>query len=137
MKRVLVFGVFDGVHEGHRAFLREAKTHGEHLIVAVAHDAVVEMLKGKRPRWNILERVEHLRKEDGVDEVVPGDGDLGKWEILEKYKPDVIALGYDQTALKAELEGYLKRAEWQPELKVMQSFEPNKYKSGLLNGKRG
>jgi len=135
MKRVMVFGVFDGVHEGHRAFLREAKTQGEYLIVVVAQDAVVEMLKGHRPKWNILDRVEHLRKEDGVDEVVAGDGDLGEWFVLETYKPDVIALGYDQDALKSELEKYLETKDWQPELKVMQSFEPNKYKSGLLNGR--
>lgn len=133
MRRVLVFGTFDGVHEGHRAFLREAKAQGDHLIVSVAQDAVVEILKGKRPVHNLLDRIEHLTQEDGVDEVVMGDNDLGRWEVLEKYKPDVIALGYDQTALKAELEKHFAGRADAPELRVMHSFEPQKYKSSLLN----
>jgi len=134
MKTVLVFGTFDGVHEGHRAFLREARSLGDHLIAVVAQDAVVEMIKGRRPKWNILERIEHIQKEDGVNEVVMGDGDLGEWRVLEKYKPNVIALGYDQTVLKTELERHFAGRSDAPALRVMRSFEPQKYKSSLLNG---
>jgi FAD synthetase len=47
--RVIAFGVFDGLHEGHRHFLREARKLGGRLTVAVAHDEAVVMLKGRRP----------------------------------------------------------------------------------------
>lgn len=36
--RVMVFGVFDGLHPGHRAFLRQARKKGDKLIVVVARD---------------------------------------------------------------------------------------------------
>ncbi len=133
MKKVMVFGTFDGVHEGHRAFFREAKSHGDHLIAVLAQDAVVERLKGRRPMLNITARVLELQKEDGVDEVVAGDMEIGTWGVIKKYRPDVIALGYDQTALKENLMAHLRDFDWGPEVVVMQAYEPQKYKSSLLN----
>ena len=47
-KKVMVFGTFDGIHDGHRHFLREAKKQGEELIVAVSKDEVVQKLKNRK-----------------------------------------------------------------------------------------
>ena len=41
MKKVLVFGTFDGLHEGHKDFLRQAKQYGDHLTVVVGRDSTV------------------------------------------------------------------------------------------------
>lgn len=133
MRKVMVFGVFDGIHEGHRMFLREAKKQGDYLIAVMAPDHIVEHLKGKRPKINLSERIEHLKKEDLVDEVVIGDPVLSTWEVVKKYKPDIVACGYDQKALKEDLERNLKRLGVKPEIKVMKSYEPNIYHSTILN----
>ena len=133
MKKVMVFGVFDGLHEGHRAFLKEAKQCGDYLIAVLAHDHVVEHLKGRLPRLNFADRFEHLKKEDLIDEIAIGDGNLGTWSVLEKYKPDVIALGYDQESLGEALDEYLKNVDWYPEVKVMRDYEGNKNHSSIIN----
>jgi FAD synthetase len=131
-KKVMVFGVFDGVHEGHEAILKEAKALGDHLIVVVAQDHIVQHLKGHQPKINLTDRFEHLKKADMVDEVVIGDAELGTWEVVKKEKPDVIALGYDQESLKADLEAHMDKFEKKPELVVMKSYEPNTYHSSLI-----
>ncbi len=129
----MVFGVFDGMHEGHRAFFREAKMQGDYLIAVVSPDEHVERLKGHLPGVNLAKRFAALEREDGVNEVVIGDEELGSWAVVKKYRPEIIALGYDQTMLKVHLESALPQFDWHPIVKIMNSFEPNRYKSSLLS----
>ena len=135
-KKVIVFGVFDGVHEGHKAFFEEARTRGDYLIAVVTQDVVVEQLKGKRPARDMAERFAELEAEDSVDEVVIGDAKLGVYDVVLKHRPDVIALGYDQTALKEDLEANYKKFNWKPRLVVMKAFEPNQYHSSIMRKDR-
>lgn len=109
MKRVLCFGVFDGLHDGHRFFLRQARALGDHLIVAVAQDVIVERLKNKTPHNSLEARMKAIKKERLADEVVSGDATIGDWGVIRAYKPDIIAIGHDQHQLKLELETYIKR----------------------------
>lgn len=132
-KKVMAFGTFDGVHEGHKAFFREAKSHGDYLIAVVAQDIVVEQLKGHRPRRDMGERFAELQELDGVDEAVIGDSELGVYEVVLNHRPDVIALGYDQGALKEDLEANYAKFPWKPKIVVLSAFEPNKYHSSKLN----
>lgn len=133
MRKVMVFGVFDGIHEGHRMLFRQAKKEGDYLIAVATPDHIVQHLKGHLPKFNIAERLAHLEEADGVDEVVIGDKELGTWEIVKKYQPEVIALGYDQEALKLNLEANYAKLGCKPAVKVMQSYEPNQYHSSILN----
>lgn len=128
MRKVMVFGVFDGLHNGHRAFLKEAKSHGDYLIVVLAQDHIVERLKGHLPEINLAGRLEHLKKEDGVDEVIIGDSELGVWEVVKKHQPQIIAVGHDQQLLKESLEKHCveKALLFCPVLKVMSYYEYNK-----------
>ena len=121
----MVFGVFDGVHEGHRAFLEEAKHYGDRLIAVVTQDKVVESLKGRPAKSDIDSRADELRTEDHVDSVVVGDAELGSWDVIKTHKPNVIALGYDQTELKKALESYLEYCNWPIEIKVMRPHKPD------------
>ncbi len=145
MTRILVFGTFDGIHEGHRRMLREAKALGDYLIVAVAPDAIVEKLKGTMPWHSMQTRIAILKKEHIADDVVLADDRLHSWKIIKKYKPQVIALGYDQHELKAALKEYLDmaypdietEAGWQsnpkkPRIVILSAYQPEKYKSSLL-----
>ena len=132
MKKVMVFGTFDGAHEGHRAFLKEARGFGDYLMAVVSQDHIVEHLKGRLPKLNLAARFSALEKEDNVDEVVAGDAHLSAWEIVKKLKPDIIAVGYDQSALKSDLKNNLDKIGYAPEIKVMNSYKPDIYHSSKL-----
>ena len=135
MTTVMVFGVFDGVHEGHRAFLEEARHYGERLIVVVTQDHVAESLKGRAPHNTADTRAKELHVEDHVDEVAMGDTELGTWNVIQKYKPDVIALGYDQKELKNALEMHLENFHWPIEIKMMRPHKSDVYHSSVLKNK--
>ena len=119
----MVFGAFDGLHDGHKAFLKEAKGYGDYLNVVVPSDDTVKQLKGRLPRLTLAERMQHLRKVDKVDAVIVGDVELGSWKVLEKHRPAVIALGFDQNLIKEELEKYFEGLDWKPEIMVVKKFK--------------
>ncbi|MDP3770935.1 MAG: adenylyltransferase/cytidyltransferase family protein [bacterium] len=96
MKRVLAFGVFDLIHPGHLAFLRQARRLGDELIVVVTRDDAAEREKGRRPRLTVRERMGLVAGVRWVDRVVIGDPPHRYFSVLRLLKPDVIALGYDQ-----------------------------------------
>jgi FAD synthetase len=137
MKKVMVFGVFDGVHEGHRHFLREARALGDYLVVVIAQDHIVEHLKGHAPKLDMSERFLHLRNEDNVDEIIIGDHELSTWEVVKTHQPDIIAIGYDQRPLKEDLERHHHDFNWHIEIKEISAYEPNIYHSSLLKGDEG
>jgi cytidyltransferase-like protein len=82
MQKVMVFGVFDGLHDGHREFLRHARGHGDYLIAVVTPDHIVHELKGRVPDEHEGDRIEKLWLEGLADRVVVGDSDLGTWQVV-------------------------------------------------------
>ncbi len=102
-KRVLVFGTFDGLHPGHVFFLRKSKAKGDELVVAVARDKHVEVLKEKRPD-NIEERRRLVVESQAcVSQAILCDQELGKFDILKTVAPNLIVLGHDQKDLENAL----------------------------------
>lgn len=105
-KIVLASGTFDLLHLEHVKHLEAAKKAGGEntkLIVIVTRDSTAEKRKGKKPIIPEDQRralVEALRV---VDEAVLGyeEADIGG--VIEKVKPDVIALGYDESELEREV----------------------------------
>lgn len=108
-KRVLAFGVFDHIHEGHISFLEQAARLGDELIIAVARDSVVHALKNKIPSQSEEVRQRLLSEVKGVTEVVLGDEELGSWKVIKRINPHIICLGYDQYWLKKDLEKHIER----------------------------
>ncbi len=102
-KRVLVFGTFDGLHPGHLFFLRSAKAQGTVLLVAVARDAHVILLKEKRPTTTEMKRLAAIKQLAFVDEAYLCDEELGTYSIIVTAKPDMIVLGHDQQAMEKDL----------------------------------
>lgn len=123
----LVFGVFDGLHEGHKFFLSQAKGRCGKLVVALTRDEVAHMLKGRYPKYSFSERLEALRSYDPDLALLSGDESPGSWNILNKIRPDVVYLGHDQHALAPELEKQGIPFEY------IGAFEPERYKSSILN----
>lgn len=154
MLKVLCFGTFDGVHDGHRAMLREAGqltadgsplTAKNYLIAAVAPDSVVLKLKNHTPRHSQAERIQMLKNEHLADEIILADDSVGEWKIIKKVKPSVIALGYDQDELRASLEEFLdsqyphieteegwKDNPKRPTITILSAHKPDTHHSRLL-----
>ncbi|MBN1792228.1 FAD synthase [Candidatus Woesearchaeota archaeon] len=134
MKKVLAFGTFDIFHKGHEYFLREAKALGDELHVVIARDETVEHVKGRKPGKGHHERREEVEAYEHMDVAVVGnEGD--KYKVIEEIRPDIIALGYDQTSFTEHLEEELKKRGLSPRIVRIESFEPHKYKSSKLTGK--
>lgn len=96
-KIVLANGCFDIIHVGHVRYLRDAKSRGDVLIVALNSDKSVRLLKGEgRPLMNELERAEILSSFEFVDYIVIfNEKDVSK--VLLELKPHIHAKGSDYT----------------------------------------
>ena len=109
---VLASGVFDLLHLGHVKFLEEAKKAGGEnakLVVIVARDSTVKATKGRKPIMPENQRralVESLRV---VDAAVLGIEDFDIGEVIERVKPDVIAIGYDQVDMERRVREYVNK----------------------------
>ena len=131
-KTVLVFGTFDGLHDGHLFLLREAKKLGDRLIVSVAQDSTVERFKKRKPVHALAERIQILRKSGLVDDAVGGDTELGNWSSVKECKPDIIALGYDQSKLEEKLKEFITKENLPIVIKKIPPFDGNRLHSRLL-----
>ncbi len=109
VKKVLVFGSFDGLHNGHRFFLREARSRGDYLIAVVAPDKAVRELKNRAPHAPHEVRRAAILSENLADEAVIGDERQDSWEILSRHKPALICIGHDQDALATALADFIKK----------------------------
>lgn len=94
-KIVFTNGCFDILHKGHISYLREAKKHGDFLIIGLNSDASVKRLKGdSRPINNEYDRKFVLENIKGVDfvEIFTEDTPLN---LILKIKPSVLVKGGD------------------------------------------
>ena len=92
---VMTNGCFDILHAGHVAYLEEAKSLGDRLIVAVNDDASVRRLKGpERPVTPLSGRMRVLAGLAAVDWVVSFAEDTPA-ELIGRLLPDVLVKGGD------------------------------------------
>ena len=92
---VMTNGCFDVLHAGHVAYLEEAKSIGDRLIVAVNDDDSVRRLKGESRPINALEdRLLVLAGLAAVDWVVPFSEDTPA-NLISALLPDVLVKGGD------------------------------------------
>ncbi len=134
MRSVMVFGSFDPLHEGHRSLFRQAKRLGERLIVVVARDANIRRLKQREPRADEQTRLEAVKNEPLVDWAVLGAPE-DFFSVIERERPDVLLLGYDQTTFaEEELRAALRERGLHTVIRRGTAFHPERYKSSLLTG---
>lgn len=92
---VMTNGCFDFLHAGHVAYLEEAKSLGDRLIVAVNDDDSVRRLKGEgRPINTLADRMAVLAGLAAVDWVVPFSEDTPA-RLIRKILPDTLVKGGD------------------------------------------
>ena len=83
MIKVITYGTYDLLHQGHLNLLRRAKELGDYLIVGVTSDSF-DRGRGKlNVRNKVLERVEAVKATGYADEVI----------IEERYAKDFRAEG--------------------------------------------
>ena len=109
---VLASGVFDLLHLGHVKFLEEAKKAGgknAELVVIVARDSTVEKRKGEKPTMREDQRRALVESLKVVDEAILGYENFSMNEVIDKIKPQVIAMGYDQKDMTKAVEEAIDR----------------------------
>lgn len=125
MKKVMVFGTFDLLHEGHKFLINEAKKRGD-VIVIVAQSSNVKRIKGREPRESNDARVAVLATAFPDITVLLGD-ETNFLAPLEKYQPDLLLFGYDQklppNITEEDLPCKVERAD---------AFRPEVFKSSLM-----
>lgn len=95
MKKVITYGTYDLLHEGHVNLLRRAKELGDYLIVGVTSDSFDKGRGKLNVRNNVLERVEAVRKTGYADEIVIEDYFGQKIDDIQRYDIDIFAIGSD------------------------------------------
>lgn len=92
---VMTNGCFDILHAGHIAYLEEAKSLGDRLIVAVNDDASVARLKGSdRPLNTLTSRMKLLSALRCVDWVV-SFSEATPERLITEILPDILVKGGD------------------------------------------
>jgi FAD synthetase len=131
MKKVITFGSFDVLHKGHEAYLKQAKSYGDYLIVVVARDENILKFKGKKPKHDEAYRLEQIKKLDFVDNAILGNKE-NIFKVLEEFKLDIICLGYDQKIDKKQLTEELKKRNVKAEIIRAKPYKEDIYKSSIL-----
>lgn len=136
MAKVLTFGTFDLLHEGHISYLNQAKSLGSELYVLVACDQAVNWAKGHLPIEDEAIRLKSVQKLPIVHKAWLGEPVKAKEDYLRpiiEIKPDIIALGYDQALEYGEWLGLeLGKINPKPKIVRLHAHKPEIYKTSKL-----
>ena len=134
MTRIMVFGTFDMLHDGHADLFKQARALADdpYLIVSLARDSAASRHRGFAPQKKEDERRELVESHPLVDRAVLGD-EVGFIAHIKAEMPDIIALGYDQAGEYVEnLERELAAAGLTPRLVRLNAYKPETFKTSKL-----
>lgn len=95
MKKVITYGTYDLLHQGHINLLKRAKALGDYLIVGVTNDNF-DRERGKlNVHNNVLERVDAVKATGLADKIIIEDYVGQKIDDIQKYEVDIFAIGSD------------------------------------------
>lgn len=95
MIKVITYGTFDVLHEGHIRLLKRAKALGDYLIVGVTGDDF-DLSRGKiNNRQSLSDRIKAVRDTGIADEIIVEEYDGQKIDDIRKYGVDVFTVGSD------------------------------------------
>ena len=124
-KVVLASGTFDLLHLGHVKFLEEAKKAGgpnAKLVVIIARDSTVKKRKGRAPIIPEDQRRALIEALKVVDEALLGYEDFNIERTIEKIKPDIIAVGHDQSGIEREVRRFIEEKGLKIEVVKIRKF---------------
>ena len=140
MIKVITYGTYDLLHQGHINLLRRAKELGDYLIVGVTSDSF-DRGRGKlNVRNNVLERVEAVKATGYADEVTIEDYLGQKIDDIQKYDVDIFAIGSDWVGKFDYLNEYCKviylpRTEGISST-MLRAESQNEYRIGIIGSGR-
>ena len=126
--KVLIFGTFDILHQGHVHMFDQARKYGNYLIAIIARDKTLKET-GKKPSQTEQERKKKVAQY--VDKALLGNI-KDKMAKIKLIKPDVIALGYDQELFIDQMKKTLKKHKLKTKVVKLTPHKAHIYKSSLL-----
>ncbi|SET25773.1 glycerol-3-phosphate cytidylyltransferase [Salinibacillus kushneri] len=94
MKKVITYGTFDLLHNGHINLLRRAKQLGDHLTVAISTDEF-NAIKNKKAYYSFENRKIILEAIRYVDKVIPENSWNQKIQDIKEHDIDIFVMGDD------------------------------------------
>lgn len=95
MKKVLTYGTYDLLHQGHINLLRRAKELGDYLIVGVTADGF-DQARGKiNVQQSLMERIESVKATGFADEIIVEEYEGQKIDDVKRYDIDIFTIGSD------------------------------------------
>lgn len=131
---VLAFGTFDLLHPGHLFYLEKALALGKKLVVIVARDQNVLYFKGVLPVNGEKTRLRIVQALKPVSKAVLGQRS-NFFDIIKKFNPEFVALGYDQWPGRQKLLAYLSLHRIPAQIKRLPPFKAQHYKSSHIKSK--
>jgi len=128
---VMVFGTFDYLHAGHENLFIQARELGDEIITIIARDKTVKTIKGEFPDHNEKERLSNLEATNWANKIILGNA-KDKTKVIRDYRPDIIALGYDQFAFTYRLEKLLIDLKLDSKIIRLNPYKPDMYKSSII-----
>ena len=129
-KIVLAGGVFDIIHPGHINTLNAAKKLGDVLVVVVATDKTAVKMKKREPLHNAQLRQELVSSLNMVDLCIIGDEE-DIFKTVDLVKPQIIALGHDQTHQEKFITEGCKKINLDVEVARLESPRPETSSSSI------
>ena len=108
MTKVITYGTYDLLHEGHVMLLKRAKALGDYLIVGVTSDDY-DRTRGKiNAAQSFMERVEAVKALGIADQIVAEEYDGQKIDDIKRYGVDIFTVGSDWAGKFDYLSEYCK-----------------------------
>ncbi len=132
MKKVITYGTYDLLHQGHINLLKRAKELGDYLIVGVTSDTF-DRERGKlNVHNNVLERVEAVRRTGYADEIIIEDYVGQKIDDVQHYGVDIFAIGSDWEGKFEYLKEFCE-VVYLPRTEGISSTQLREESSGVIN----
>ncbi|MFC1627211.1 adenylyltransferase/cytidyltransferase family protein [Patescibacteria group bacterium] len=127
MKKVLVTGVFDILHQEHINFLKAAKKEGDTLIIGLESDARTKQLKGQdRPVNPLATRIQNLKQLGIADKVFALPERFNTFQdhqaLIKQINPDILAVSSHTPNLEVKRQ-IIKSLDG--ELKIVHQHNPD------------
>lgn len=106
MKKVITYGTYDLLHQGHINILRRAKELGDYLIVGVTTENYDKGRGKLNVHKSLLERIEDVKKTGYADEIIIEEYEGQKIDDIQKFGIDIFAIGSDWIGKFDYLEEY-------------------------------